>query len=145
VASSTVRPLRVAFLVHQDTATPSEITQIVRYASGCWGGAFHGVFPTNGQAVPGPWWTLLKLLDPDVVYSLAPLEEAFVHTLAREVCPARLVQIDARERGRLGGGHLIQDHDIGAASAYGVPAAIWRQRDALQPPKFANVRDHWRP
>jgi hypothetical protein len=145
VASSTVPPLRVAFLVHQDTGTPSEITQIVRYASGCWGGAFHGIFPTNGQAVPGPWWTLLKLLDPDVIYSLSPLEDPFVEELTREICPARLVQIDARERDRLGAGHLIRDHDIGAASAYGVPAAIWRKRDALQPPRFANVRDHWRP
>ncbi len=117
----------------------------MRYASGCWGGAFHGIFPTNGREVPGAWWTLLKLLDPDVVYSLTPLEDSFVQELGREVCPARLVQIDARERERLGPGHLIRDNDIGAASAYGVPAAVWRRRDVLRPPRFANVRDHWRP
>lgn len=64
--------------------------------------------------------------------------------LAREICPARLVQIDARERERLGAGHLIRDHDIGAASAYGIPAAMWHRCDVLQPPRFANVRDHWR-
>src|SRR5919108_2040111 len=145
VASSNIRPLRVGFLLHQETATPGEIAQIVRYASGCWGGAFHAIFPTNGREVPSHWWTLLKLLDPDVVYSLTPLDEAFVQELGREVCPARLVQIDAREREWLGPGHLIRDHDIGAASAYGVPAAVWRKRDVVQPPRFANVRDHWRP
>jgi hypothetical protein len=144
VASSTVRPLRVAFLVHQSDGTPAEIAQILRYGSSCWGGAFHGIFPTDGRQVPGHWWTLLKLLDADVVYSLAPLEEAFVEQLAREACPARLVQIDARERERLGPAHLIRDHDIGAASAYGVPAALWDRRDVLQSPRFVNVRDHWR-
>jgi hypothetical protein len=145
VASSNIRPLKVGFLVHQDTATPGEIAQIVRFASGCWGGAFHAIFPTDGRKVPGHWWTLLKLLDPDVIYSLTPLDDAFVQELRREICPARLIQIDARERERLGPGHLIRDHDIGAASAYGVPAAVWRRRDVVQPPRFANVRDHWRP
>src|SRR5262245_3014790 len=102
VASSTARPLRVAFLVHHDAGTSAEIAQIVRYGSSCWGGAFHGIFPTDGRQVPGHWWTLLKLLDPDLVYSLAPLEEAFVEQLTREVCPARLIQINAAERERLG-------------------------------------------
>src|SRR6266542_1265514 len=134
VASCTVRPLRVAFLVHQDTGTPSEIAQIVRYGSSCWGGAFHGIFPTDGRQVPGHWWTLLKLLDPDLVYSVTPVEEAFVELLAREACPARLIQIDARERERLGPAHLISDHDIGAASAYGVPAALLDRREVLRSP-----------
>lgn len=85
LASSAVRPLRVAFLVHQDTATPAEIAQIVRHSSSCWGGAYHGIFPTNGREVPGQWSTLLKLLDPDVIYSLAPLDETFVLELARTI------------------------------------------------------------
>lgn len=144
LASSAVRPLRIAFLVHQDTATPAEIAQIVRHSSSCWGGAYHGIFPTNGREVPGQWSTLLKLLDPDVIYSLAPLDETFVLELARTICPARIIQIDARERERLGAGHLVQGHDIGAASVYGVPAVVWHGRDVVQPPRFANLRDHWR-
>ena len=135
----------MAFLVHEESDGHGEFARIARYSSGCWGGAFHGVFPTDGRRVPGEWWTLLKLLDPDIVYSLASLEDSFVEELAREICPARIVHIDPRERERLGPDRLIRDHEIGAASAYGVPAAIWRGRDILQPPRFANVRDHWRP
>ena len=74
VATAHVRPLRVAYLVDQHTATLDEVAQCIRNAISRWGGAYHGIFPMDGSAIPGEWWDLLRLLDPDVVYSLRALD-----------------------------------------------------------------------
>jgi hypothetical protein len=109
----------------------------------CWGGAFHGMFPTDGLSVPDGWWRVLHLLDPDIVYSLTPLDPKLVDDIDRRVCPARIANITADARTR-SPNHLIDRFEIGGAGVAGLPAALWEDRTPHQVPRFAIIKDSWR-
>jgi hypothetical protein len=103
------------------------------------------MFPTDGQQIPGEWWRLFQLLDPDIVYSFVPLQPPLIEQITRLVCPGSIVHRTDLDRERFISRHTVAEHKIGAASNRGLPAVLSSDRDFLRPPTLLNLRDSWRP
>ncbi|MFQ5852478.1 MAG: hypothetical protein ACE5JU_18100 [Candidatus Binatia bacterium] len=137
------RPKRVAFLINPESTNDSEINQIIRYGVGRWGGRFNAMFPTTGTEIPDQWWKAMVSLDPDIVYSLLPLDAKLVWKMNRHILPARIFHVTPEDRDRLGERNLIHVYDIGAIDVQPLPRFVWGNRGSLQEPFFLYIKDFW--
>src|SRR5688572_15968084 len=100
VVSTYTRPVRVAYLVHASEVTLAQIDQLIRCSVGRWGGRFDGIFPTDGTGIGDEWWKALVALDPDVVFSLIPLQDSLIRRLDRFISPALIHNMTDAEQAR---------------------------------------------
>jgi hypothetical protein len=66
---ASVRPARIAFLVHQEAPDWQEMClRLIECTANIWGGWYSCIIPTDGKTVTEPFLSLLKQFDPDYVY-----------------------------------------------------------------------------
>src|SRR6266852_6309403 len=87
---SRARPCRLAFLVNADTCQAELLDALFEANYGLWGGRFNPIIPVRDGEVSEPFWCLLKYVDPDIVYTYAPLSEGLVKGLERDLVPCRI-------------------------------------------------------
>ena len=141
VVTSRARPKRVAFLVDPVKTSDNDLNQIICYSLGIWGGRFHAIIPTSGSDILGDWWNLLKVIDPDIIYSLIPLQEELIRRINRHILPARIFCVTQDDHRYWGGIIRIREDEIGAYGIEGIPSYVWLTRDSYQSPHFVCIRD----
>ncbi len=87
---SRAHPCRLAFLVDPDTCQAELLDALFDANYGLWGGRFNPIIPVRNGEVTEPFWSLLKCVDPDIVYTYAPLSETLVKRIERELVPCRI-------------------------------------------------------
>lgn len=137
------RPKRVAFFVHPEKTNDDELIQVVRYSVGVWGGRFHAIIPTTGAEITPDWWKLLVMLDPDVIYSLLPVDDVLIRRINRHVLPAKIIEVTPEDTAQTGRRHLIQTFDIGALDIEPIPRFVWATRGFMHEPFFFYIKDSW--
>jgi len=80
----------LAFLVDPDTCQAELLDALFEANYGLWGGRFNPIIPVRGGQVSEPFWSLLMCVDPDIVYTYAPLSETLVNRIERELVPCRI-------------------------------------------------------
>lgn len=137
IVQTTSRPKRIAFLVDPANTDQTEINSIIRFNVRSWGGRYNAIFPTDGKNMLPDWWQGLIFHDPDIIYSLVELDIAFKEKIDRYILPAKIIELDARERkGLKESHHIINDFDIGAVDIFGIPSYLKRKQAALDGPFF---------
>lgn len=136
------RPTRVAFLINPQSTNDNEVNQIIRSCIRRWGGRFNGIFPTDGIEVPEQWWKAMVIHDPDIVYSLVPLDDQMIWKINRYILPARIVEVSPEDRER-SSDNLIREYEIAAIDVEPLPRFIWSNRGALGDPFFLYLKDFW--
>lgn len=137
IVQTTSRPKRVAFLVNPTNIDFSAINSIIRFNVRSWGGRYNAIFPTDGKNMSPDWWQALIFHDPDIIYSLVNLDIAFKEKIDRYILPAKIIELDVRERQVLKDPHhIVNDFDIGAVDILGIPSYLKRKRSAQDGPFF---------
>lgn len=131
------RPKRIAFLVDPANTDQVEINSIIRFNVRSWGGRYNAIFPTDGKNMLPDWWQGLIFHDPDIIYSLVKLDLTFKEKIDRYVLPAKIIELDDRERKNLKESHhIVNDFDIGAVDILGIPNYLRHKRVAQDEPFF---------
>ncbi len=87
---SRARPCRLAFLVNPETCDAQLLDALFEANYGLWGGRFNPIIPVRDGEVTEPFWSLLKCVDPDILYTYAPLSGSLVKRIERELVPCRI-------------------------------------------------------
>lgn len=87
---SRARPCRLAFLINPDTCQTELLDALFAANYGLWGGRFNPIIPVRDGEITEPFWSLLKCVDPDIVYTYAPLSGTLVKRIERELVPCRI-------------------------------------------------------
>ena len=66
LATVSLRPLRLAFLLRTDASGETVLT-CIRHSTSVWGGVFSALIPTDGQTLSEDWWQVLRNHDPDMI------------------------------------------------------------------------------
>src|SRR3954453_7199843 len=75
--SITIRPLRVAYLVHP--SDPATALSAIRIACRLWGGSFHMLFPCPAGEQPEPaWGKIIERYDPDALVDLVGVSPVYL-------------------------------------------------------------------
>jgi len=136
------RPMRVAFLVDPVELTHLDLNQILQFSIRRWGGRFYGIFPTNGNEIDPGWWSLLVILDPDIIYSLVNLEEALVHRINRYILPMEIYEVPPEKKAGLNRYNLIDEYKIRAIGIEDIPQFRWVNRPPIyKDPIFVHLRE----
>ncbi len=130
------RPKRVAFLVHPERVTHEEVNAIIEFSSGCWGGRRFPIVPCSGHSIDAGGWALLNAVDPDVIYSLVPLEPELVSQINRRVLPARICDGSENGRHRQQSKPLIDPWAIAALTTAEIPRYWSMHRESAREPVF---------
>jgi hypothetical protein len=96
------RHVRVAYLI-EPSATPIELLDAVFSAcSGFWGGRLSPIIPVIDGKISPAYWQLLRVVDPDRMYSYTDLPQALLDKLMKEIGP---LQIERHGAHLVEGGH----------------------------------------
>ena len=81
------RQTRVAYLI-DPSATPLELLDSLFSASiGTWGGRLFPIIPVNNGVISSGYWSLLRRVDPDWIYSYTTIPQETVDQLLKEINP----------------------------------------------------------
>lgn len=86
---ATPRPMRVAVVI--DAAAESAISdfeQAAYYFGNLWGGRYNAVVLSRDGELDSGWKRVLKLVDPDCIYSVPTLADSTVDWINTRCCPA---------------------------------------------------------
>jgi hypothetical protein len=87
---SRARPYRLAFLVDPG-ACPSELLDTLFETNyGLWGGRFNPIVPVIKGEIDEAFWSLLRYIDPDLVYTYTSLTQNTIDRIDREIVPWRI-------------------------------------------------------
>jgi hypothetical protein len=86
VANVSVRPLKLAFLIH-DKTPKSQLLKYFEYNSSVWGGSYNPLIPTDGKNLRKDWWEVLISHSPDKVIVCGDMSEDLLQEINRRVQP----------------------------------------------------------
>jgi hypothetical protein len=87
---SRARHCRLAFLVDPGEC-PAELLDALFEANyGLWGGRFNPIVPVSKGEIDETFWSLLRYVDPDLVYTYTPLTQNTIDRIDREIVPWRI-------------------------------------------------------
>jgi hypothetical protein len=86
------RPRRVAFFLDMDQSSDKLFNGIVEFNVTTWGGRFNPIIPVMDGQVTEPYWNLLRLVNPDIIYTYCPLDDRTVRRIAAEVRPLDVIK-----------------------------------------------------
>jgi len=90
------RPRRIAFLLDPNAMSLDVFTAIFDFSVDVWGGRHNPIIPvTEGNLYPD-YWQLLKIVDPDVVYTYSDLSQATIERLDWEIGPSHILHHQER-------------------------------------------------
>jgi hypothetical protein len=81
------RPRRVAFLVDVDQSPAALFDKILEFNVSSWGGRYNPIIPVFGGLITEPYWQLLKLANPDIVYTYCDLSATIGLRVLTEIRP----------------------------------------------------------
>ena len=139
--TTTTRPKRVAFFVHEENLTNDEINGIISFNCRHWGGRFNPIIPTSGNELKSDWWHLLIAVDPDIIYSFVTLTDALVDRINRHVLPSSIFEINPEDILNRGGIVGVDKYQIAAITTYEIPRFMWSRRGGWREPIFQFVQD----
>lgn len=139
--TTTTRPKRVAFFVHEENLTNDEINGIISFNCRHWGGRFNPIIPTSGSELKSDWWHLLIAVDPDIIYSFVRLTDALVDRINRHVLPSSIFEINPEKILTRGGIVGIDEYRVAAITTYEIPRFMWNRRGGWREPVFQFVQD----
>src|SRR5207249_11224379 len=84
---SRARPYRLAFLVDPEACPPELLDSLFEANYGLWGGRFNPIVPVHKGEIDDSFWSLLKYVDPDLVYTYTPLTQTTIDRIDREIVP----------------------------------------------------------
>lgn len=88
------RPRRVAFLVDVDQSSETLFDEIVEFNVSSWGGRYNPVIPVLDGHVTEPYWQLLKLVNPDILYTYCDLPTGVLTRIVTEIRPLDVLRHD---------------------------------------------------
>jgi len=142
--TTSYRPKRVVFLVHPERVNDNELNHIMRYNFSVWGGRFNVIIPATGSEIKPEWWKLLVISDPDVIYSLLPLDDGLIQRINKHVLPAKIIEVTPEDKKRLGSSFLINPFEIKALGIEDIPRFVWTSRGFIREPFFFYIKDSWK-
>ena len=122
--SSWSRPKRVVFLVDPEKGTNDELMQIIRYCIKIWGGRYYAIVPTNGKTIADTWWSLVKMTDPDIIYSFLELDDILVEKINRYIVPYAIHEITDHQREH-SSHNLVDSHYVNALGIEEILPYLW--------------------
>jgi hypothetical protein len=87
---SRARPYRYAFLVNPDECPGKLLDALFSFNYGTWGGRFNPLIPVKDGEISEAFWSLLKYVDPDIVYTYVSLTNSQLDRIDREIVPFRI-------------------------------------------------------
>ena len=87
---SRARPYRLAFLVDPAACPPELLDALFAANYELWGGRFNPIVPVCKGDIDEVFWSLLRYVDPDLVYTYTPLTQTTIDRIDQEVVPWRI-------------------------------------------------------
>lgn len=87
---SRARHYRLAFLVDPDACPPELLDSLFEANYGLWGGRFNPIIPVHDGEIGEAFWSLLKYVDPDLIYTYTQLSQITIDRVDREIGPWRI-------------------------------------------------------
>src|SRR5664280_2104279 len=87
---SRARPYRLAFLVDLEACPPELLDALFEVNYGLWGGRFNPIVPVCKGDIDEAFWSLLRYVDPDLVYTYTPLTRTTIDRIDQEIVPWRI-------------------------------------------------------
>jgi len=84
------RPHRLAFLIDFEACPPELLDTLFETNYGLWGGRFNPIIPVRKGEIDESFWSLLKCVDPDLVYTYTSLTQSTIDRLDKEIVPWRI-------------------------------------------------------
>src|SRR5215469_11816810 len=81
------RQARVAYLIDPATTSLELLDTLFSVSTGFWGGRLFPIIPVINGVIPPGYWSLLRRIDPDWIYSYTVLPQEIVDQLLREISP----------------------------------------------------------
>src|SRR5579862_3597182 len=82
------RPVRIAYLLEDNSSSAMSLDQIFRSAYSRWGGRYTLIVPLiNSEIFSNEYWEWLNEFDPDVIYALSPVNKTDLNKINRKLCP----------------------------------------------------------
>ncbi len=75
---SGARPYRLAFLVDPEVCSPELLDALFDANYGLWGGRFNPIVPVCKGDIDEAFWSLLRYVDPDLVYTYTALTQTII-------------------------------------------------------------------
>ncbi len=97
------RPRRVAFFVDVDQSSEGLLNGIVDFNVSAWGGRFNPIIPVLNGQVTDAYWELLKLVNPDIVYTFCDLGTGVCKRILTEIRPLDVLKHAFRSEAPLDG------------------------------------------
>lgn len=85
--SARPRQTRVAYLIDPASTPPELLNALFSASMSFWGGRLFPIIPVIGGVISGEYWSLLRRIDPDWIYSYTILPQTTVDQLLTEVSP----------------------------------------------------------
>ena len=89
---SRTRPIRIAFVLEDDSESQETLDSIFSYAYSLWGGKRFLIVPAVSGEISEHYWLWMKAYDPDVVYSYCSLPDSLVGKINAEIQPFQLTE-----------------------------------------------------
>ena len=127
LATLSVRPLRLAFLVNAE-GPKEELLKYIAYNTSIWGGQSNFFIPVRGSAITDNWWNVLLRHDPDKVIFCGISDEQLVTEVENRIQPFREWKWSDK---------VTEHHDIGLDGFGSVPLRyvlrhIYEQKKPIQ-------------
>lgn len=90
------RPRRVAFLLDVDHCPEEHFDAIVDFNISSWGGRYNPIIPLIDGKITEPYWKLLELVDPDILYTYHALTPALIKRISADLRPLDVLKRDPR-------------------------------------------------
>ena len=81
------RQTRVAFLIDPSNTPTELLNTLFSVSMSFWGGRLFPIIPVIGGVISAEYWSLLRRIDPDWIYSYTTLPQGTVDQLLKEVNP----------------------------------------------------------
>jgi hypothetical protein len=85
--ASRARPCRLAFLVNFENCPAELLDSLFKTNYDLWGGRFNPIIPVSKGTISEPFWSLLKCVDPDLVYTYTQLTQDTIDRIIQELIP----------------------------------------------------------
>jgi hypothetical protein len=93
------RQIRVAYLIDPETTPLALLDAIMSTCSHVWGGRLSPIVPVLDGEISSAYWQLLRLVDPDWIYSYTSVPQQLIDRIVSEIGPIKLKKHSA---------HLLQ-------------------------------------
>lgn len=90
------RPRRLAFLLDVEECSEARFNEIAEFNVSCWGGRYNPIIPLMDGKITEPYWNLLQLIDPDILYTYHDLTPELIKRISADLRPLDVLKHDPR-------------------------------------------------